>query len=127
MGGLDGVEWVCGNQLSLPLRPPAVDGVVIHADLDLVGRIEKIHYLDVEASGEVAGVDWAIGILGGIARAEGDALSAEGLVDGLNRIFPFDIMHERMARMMVNMVFLFEELQERDEAFGDRIGTLLTH
>jgi hypothetical protein len=124
--GLEGVEWVCGNQLSPPLRPPAVDEVAIHADLDLVGRIEKIYYLDVENSGQVAGVDWAIGILGMIARANGDVLSAERVVDGLNRVFPFDIMHERMARLVVNMSFSFEEHQERDREFRNRIGMLLT-
>jgi hypothetical protein len=104
-----------------------VEGLVIRAELDLVGRIKEIHYLDVEESGEVAGVDWAIGVLDGIARVEGNVLSAERLVDGLNRVFPFDSMHRRMAGIMVNMVFSFEELQERDTAFGDRIGAMLTH
>ena len=125
-GGLEGVEWGCGNQLLPPQRPPVVNELAVHADLDLVGQIEGVHYLDVEESGEVAGVDWAIGILGTIARAEGNTLSAEMLVDGLNRVFPFDTMHEKMARIMVNMVLSFEELEEQDEAFRGRIERLLT-
>jgi signal transduction histidine kinase len=36
-----------------------------------VGKIEKVHYLEVEESGEVAGVDWAVGVLCSIANAEG--------------------------------------------------------
>jgi hypothetical protein len=68
-----------------------------------VGEIEKIHYLDVEESGEVAGVNLVIGVLNSIANTEEITLSPEGLVDGLNRVFPFDTMHRRMAQQTVNM------------------------
>lgn len=123
--GLSGVEWACGNQVSSPVRPPAADALPIRLDLDFVGDIVHIHYLDMENSGEIEGVNWAIGVLGEVARAEGEALTAQRLVDGLNRVFPFDIIHQRMARTMVNMVFSFEELHERDNTFLAQIQTFL--
>jgi hypothetical protein len=90
-----------------------------------VGEIEGIHYLDVEESGEVAGVDWVIGVLYSIAKAEGTTLSPERLVDGLNRVFPFDTMHRKAAWILVNMVFSFREYQERDNEFKSRIENQL--
>jgi hypothetical protein len=118
---LDGVEWGLGNQKTPPRRPLTVTKSAIQVEADLVGEIEKIHYLDVEESGEVAGVDWVIGLLNSIANAEGVILSAQRLIEGLNRVFPFDIMHATAARLLVNTVFSFGELQERDNEFENRL------
>jgi hypothetical protein len=114
---LDGAEWNLGNPIAPPRRPLVGIDSVIQAELNLVGNIEKIHYLGVEDSGEIAGVEWAIGLLGSVAKAEGTLLSPEKLVDGLNRVFPFDMMHKKAARLLVNMVLTFRERQEQDHEF----------
>jgi hypothetical protein len=118
---LDGAAWCMGNQETPPLRSLITIEPVIQAELDLVGEIEEIYYMGTEESGEVAGVEWAIGILGSIAGAEGIQLSPERLVDGLNRVFPFDNMHKRAALQMVDMVFSFSERQERDNDFKYKV------
>jgi len=124
--GLQGAEWACGNQRVLPRFPPlAVDENIIRVKLQPVGRIEEVQYLEAEMSGEVGGVAWAIARLDEIARAEGIALAPETLVDGLNRVFPFDENHKLMARQTVNMVFSFDELRERDPEFEDEMRELL--
>jgi hypothetical protein len=118
---LDGAEWVLGNQETPPRQPLITIEPTVQAELDLVGEIEKIHYLNVEESGEVAGVDWVIGVLDSIANAEGITLSPERLVDGLNRVFPFDIMHKKAAWQTVNKVLSFRERQERDNEFESKV------
>ncbi|RYP05183.1 hypothetical protein DL765_009918 [Monosporascus sp. GIB2] len=123
--GLEAAEFGCGNQLGAGLEPLSVDGGVILAYLEVVGRIEKTHFLDVEMSGKVSGVTWALGLLHQIAIAEGTTLSAEQVVDGLNRVFPSDVETRLVARTAANMVFSFEELQERDNTFPSRIMEIL--
>ena len=116
-GSLNGAEWNLGNLIA-PSRRPLVDlDPVVQAELDLVGEIEKIRYLGVEDSGEIAGVDWVIQLLYSVAQAEETLLSPEKLVDGLNRIFPFDIIHDKAAKLLVNMVLTFKERQEQDDEF----------
>ncbi|KAM7213440.1 hypothetical protein V8F06_011178 [Rhypophila decipiens] len=127
---LEGAEWGCGNQLEAPQYPAILrDDRGIRVQLQLVGRIETIHYLDVEMSGEIAGVDWAIAILDDIARASdyitGTGLSPRDLVDGLSRVFPFDEIHKKLARHIVSMPFTFEEIQDQDPEFGERIQDCL--
>jgi hypothetical protein len=80
----------------------------------------------VEGSGEVGGVGGVIGILDSIANAVCITLFPERLVDGLNRVFPFDIMHRKMAWQMVNMVLSFGERQERDNKFRSLVEKQLT-
>jgi hypothetical protein len=114
---LDGAQWNLGDLKAPPSRPLIVIDPVVQAELDLVGEIEKIHYLGVEDSGEIAGVDWVIRLLYSVAQAEGTLLSPEKLVDGLNRVFPFDMMHKEAAKLLVNMVLTFRERQEQDDEF----------
>jgi hypothetical protein len=71
----------------------------------------------VEDSGEIAEVDWVIRLLYLVAQAEGTLFSPEKLVDSLNRIFPFDIIHNEAARLLVNMVLVFREHQDQDNDF----------
>ena len=129
--GLEGFEWRCGNQLEAPRYPPAFgENGGIRVQLQLMGKIEAIHYMDMEMAGGVDGVDWAIGVLEDIARAAqgntvGTALAPRALVDGLNRIFPFHENHERIARHTVNMAFTFEEKQAQDPRFEHRIQDCL--
>jgi hypothetical protein len=118
---LDGAEWVLGDQKTSPRRPLITIEPEVQAELDLVGEIEEIHYIGVEESGEAAGVDWAIGVLDSIAKAEGIILFPEKLVDGLNCVFPFDIMHKTAARLTANMVLSFRECQGRDNEFKSRV------
>ena len=118
---LGGVEWGLSDQRAPPRRPLTVTESSIQVEADLAGEIEKIHYLDVEESGEVAGVDWVIGLLVSIANADGVILSVQRLVEGLNRVFPFDMMHVIAARVLVNMVISFGDLQERDNEFKNNL------
>lgn len=106
---LDGAEQNLGN-LKAPLSRPLI-GIdpVVQAELDLVGEIEKIYYLGVEDSGEIAGVDQVIRLLYSVAQAEGTLLSPEKLVDGLNLVFPFDIIHKEAVKLWVNIVLTFRE------------------
>lgn len=69
----------------------------------------------------MAGVDWVIGVLDSIANAEGTTLSPERLVDGLNRVFPFDVVHRKAAWQTMNMVLSFRERQERDNEFKSKV------
>ncbi|KAL5382942.1 hypothetical protein DPSP01_006211 [Paraphaeosphaeria sporulosa] len=117
---LEGAEWVAGNQISAPERPPVIQEAV-KVLLDLVGKIEKIHYLEVEESGEVGGVEKIIGILAVIARSNGTILSPQPLYDGLIHVFPFDANHKKMAWLLARMVFSFEECQENDHEFTARL------
>jgi len=55
----------------------------------------------VEDSGEIAGVDW---------RKRLCFLSPAKLVDGLNRVFPFDMTHKEAAKPLVNMVLTFRRV-----------------
>ena len=121
--GLDGAEWDLGDQKAPGAFSMAVreaDGV-IQTELDLVGKIEHIHHLDVEESGEVAGVEWAIGILLSIAKSADKDLTAADLVDGLNRIFPFDIIHTKLAELQAGIRYSLEERRDQDRSFAVRI------
>ena len=104
--------------MSVPGEPSQL---AIYADLEFVGVLERIHYLDVEDSGKIAGVEWTIGVLNEIAKAEATTLSAETLVDGLYRVFIFDKTHSVMARVLENMALSFTELQQRDREFDIRL------
>jgi hypothetical protein len=73
--------------------------------------------LDVEDSGETDGVNWAIRVLHSIAIAEKTQLSLEKLIDGLNRVFPFDTNHEKLARASVDRILTFGKCQSRNDDF----------
>jgi hypothetical protein len=120
-GSLDAAQWILGNQESSPERTLDATDPSVLVMMDLVGSIEKIHYLDVEKSGEVTGVDWVIGLLNSIVKAEKTTLSPEKLVDGINRVFPFDIIHKKAAFSMVGMVLSFRERQEHDPEFRNHL------
>jgi hypothetical protein len=86
-----------------------------------VGNIEKIHYVEVEESAEVGGVEKIIGILAVIARNNGTILSPQSLHDGLIQISPFDTNHKEAAWHVERMVFSFEERKENDHEFIARL------
>ena len=115
---LDGAVWDLGNEISHPSLLITIKGHIVETELDLVGVIEEIQYLDVEDSGELAGVDWTIKLL---AKGKGTDLSAEQLVEGLNRVFPFDFNHSRAAQVLHGMVFSFQELQGQGREFAQSI------
>lgn len=56
-----------------------------------------------------------------IANAKTTTLSLKQLVDGINRIFPFDILHQRVAFSLVGMLLLFRERQEQDPKFWNKL------
>jgi hypothetical protein len=120
-GSLDAAQWVLGNQLSSPDRALVSTALPVIMAMDLAGTIEKIHYLDAEESGEITGVDWAIRLLNLIADAGKTTLSPERLVDGINRIFPFDILHKTVASSMVGMRLSFAEREEQDPEFRNKL------
>jgi hypothetical protein len=126
--GLDGARWDLGNEETLPRHTSIASRVdvegessqlAIYADLEFVGVLERIHYLDMEVSGEVS-VEWTIGLLNSIANEEATVLCAETLVDGFNRVFFFDNLHSKMARLQKNIALSFAELQQRDGEFDIR-------
>jgi hypothetical protein len=118
---LDGAVWDLGDEKSCPSLQITLKGHIVETELDLVGTIEEIQHLGVEDSGELAGVNWTIRLLASMAEGEGADLSAEQLVDGLNRVFPFDFIHSRAAQMLHGMMFSFQELQEQDGEFVQSI------
>ncbi|KIW33337.1 uncharacterized protein PV07_00194 [Cladophialophora immunda] len=125
--GLDHAEWDLGNQQALPQFIISFEGGLIKTDLDVVGKIEKIHYLDTEDSGEVTGVEWAIGVLGSLNGVDAGIrnLSARELVDGLNRIFPFDSLHTKCAQLLAGVVYTLEGRQSQDNRFKSKVEKCL--
>ncbi|KLU90635.1 hypothetical protein MAPG_10487 [Magnaporthiopsis poae ATCC 64411] len=123
--GLDHAEWDLGNQHTPAQSLISVEGDRITAELEVVGRIEKIHFLDVEESGEVKGVEWAIGILGSLAGGAPGELSATELIDGLNRIFPSDVIHTKAAQLIAGVEYTMEGLQRRDRRLEARVQQCL--
>ena len=122
---LDDVDWDLGDEKQSPGLQIIINNHSVETKLDFVGTIEEVQRLDVEESGELVGVDWTIRYLANISRSEGINLSAKRLVEGLNRVFPFDFTHEKAANVLNGMVFSFQELQERDEGFGASIDEQL--
>ncbi|KAH7309704.1 hypothetical protein B0I35DRAFT_440487 [Stachybotrys elegans] len=125
--GLDHAEWSLGNQQASPQFTISVEDGLIKTELSLVGKIEKIHYLDAEESGSVAGVEWAIGILGSQAGPEAGTrnLSAAELVDGLNRIFPLGSMDMRHAQQQEGVVYTMEGRENQDRSFRFKVERYL--
>jgi hypothetical protein len=119
---VDGAEWDLGNQETAPKENPVVTDGSVKVVLNQVGEITAIHYLDTEDSGEVEGVNQVIQILVAIAHTEGLVLSPNDLYDAIGCVFPFDRMHSRMARAMVNMVFSFDERQTQDSEFSTKLS-----
>ncbi|KAH0538167.1 hypothetical protein FGG08_005225 [Glutinoglossum americanum] len=118
---LDSAVWDLGDEKSYPSPQLTIKGHIVETELDLVGVVEEIQHLDVEDSGELAGVNWTIGLLASMARGEGTDLSAKRLVEGLNCVFPFDFNHSKAAQALHGMVFSFQELQEQDGEFAQSI------
>ncbi|KAK4159914.1 hypothetical protein QBC43DRAFT_326336 [Cladorrhinum sp. PSN259] len=119
---LTAAGWDLGSQRA-PSQYPIkfTDRGTIETQLDFVGKIEKVHYLDPEELGEVEGVEAAIAILCSLHRDSTTRLPAAELVDGLNRIFPFDTIHTTMARIMANLVYTLEGRQAQDRRFTYRL------
>jgi hypothetical protein len=113
--GLDHAEWALGKQESPPQSPICLDGGVVTTELDLVGTIEQIHYLDVEKSGDVGAVEWAVELLGSLTGT--GRMSDAELVDGLNRIFPFDDSHTEYAQLKAGVVYTLDGLQSDNTSF----------
>lgn len=122
---LDDVDWDLGNEKQSSGLQIVINNDTVETELDFIGTIDEVQWLDVEDSGELAGVDWTIRFLANIARSEGTSLSAERLVEGLNRVFPFDSNHAKAANVLHGMVFSFQERQEQDEGFGASIDAQL--
>jgi hypothetical protein len=119
---VDGAEWDLGNQETAPKENPVVTEVSVKVVLNQVGEIRAIHYLDTQDSGEVEGVNQVMQILVAIAHTEGLMLSPKDLYDVIGCVFPFDRMHSRMARAMLNMVFSFDERQTQDSEFSTKLS-----
>ncbi len=94
---LDGEVWDLGDEKLHPSLQITVKGNIVETELDPAGVVEEIQQLDVEDSGELAGVDWTIRLLASMSKGEGTNLSTEQLVEALNRVFPFDFNHSRVA------------------------------
>ncbi|KAK3687385.1 hypothetical protein B0T22DRAFT_489286 [Podospora appendiculata] len=120
-GDLAAAEWDLGSQRAPPQYPVRfTDSSTIETELDFMGTIEEIHYLDPEDLGEAAGVEAAIGILCSL-DSDWDSgtrgLSAAELVDGLNRIFPLDAIHTAMAQMIGGLTYTLVARQNQDRRF----------
>lgn len=123
--GLEGVKWGYGVQTTAPDHIPTItDESVIRVHLALAGEIEQICYLDVEISGEVAGVAFGVHHISEVAKAEGAEVSPQLLVDSLNRVFPLEDMYQERARQN-GWLFSFADLDGQDAEFSDRIRGLL--
>ncbi|KAL8882099.1 MAG: hypothetical protein Q9198_000841 [Flavoplaca austrocitrina] len=122
---LDDVDWNLGDEKQSSELQIIISNDTVETEHEFVGTIDEVQWLDVEDSGEVAGVDWTTRFLADIARSEGTTLSAERLVEGLNRVFPFDFNHTKAANVLHGMVFSFQGLQEQDEGFEASIDTQL--
>jgi hypothetical protein len=118
---LDDAEWQLGNEITSPRYPPILTSLGVETVMDHVGEIEKIHFLGVEESGEVEGVCWAIDTLSSISESERAHLSPKGLVDGLNRVFPFDANHKKAAWALEKMVLSFDELVMQNDTLEDKL------
>lgn len=122
---LDDVDWNLGDEKHSSELQIIISDDTVETELDFVGTIDEVQWLNVEDSGELAGVDWTIRFLANIARSDGTTLSAERLVEGLNRVFPFDFNHAKAANVLHGVVFSFQGLQEQDEGFEASINTQL--
>lgn len=100
--------------------------MVVRAELDLVGTIEELHFLRTEAAGDIEGVVWAVTLLGEIAKANSKSqLSVDALLDGLDRIFPLDILNRWTAQLGSDRKVLFTELLEHDSRLCDHLEVLM--
>jgi len=117
---LEAAEWGLGEQRAPPQYTVAFGpNGVVETKMDFVGEIEAIHYLDPEESGEVAGVGTAMEILSSLDTAR--RLTAADLFDGLNRIFPFDVIHTIMAQLVGNVAYTLEARQAQDRRFTSKV------
>lgn len=124
---LDGIDWGLQHQETAPRRSLTLTESAIQVEVHLVGVMEQTHYLDTEESGEVSGVDWGIGLLNSMANAEGIILSPQRLIEGLNRVFPIDILIEKAAAQEVSdMALSFDEFQKRDGVLQERLEEQLS-
>ncbi|KAJ4308635.1 hypothetical protein N0V84_011984 [Fusarium piperis] len=126
--GLDHAEWDLEYQQASPQCIISLVDGCIETELDVVGKMEKIHYLDAEKSGEVTGVEWAIEILNSLTTTGVSTrqLTAAELIDGLNRIFPFSSIHRRYAQDIAGVVYTLEERQSQDAGFKRKVDKFLT-
>ncbi|KAK3395253.1 hypothetical protein B0H63DRAFT_445291 [Podospora didyma] len=118
---LTAAKWDLGAQRAPPKHPIIVtENGAIETELDFVGNIQEIHYLDPEQLGEVAGVQAAIDILCSLDTST-RRLSAAELVDGLDRVFPFDTIHTMMAQIVGGLVYTLEARQDQDPRFTSKV------
>lgn len=128
----------CGlhRQFSAPSRSaPVVDVLdgengtsltVVRAELDFVGTIEELRFLDMDSRGNVEGVAWAVSLLGDIAKGRGEQRpSVDALVDGVDRIFPLDTYHRWLAQLGSYPKVVFTELFEANPRLRDYLEELL--
>ncbi|KAM7205135.1 hypothetical protein V8F20_003272 [Naviculisporaceae sp. PSN 640] len=117
---LEASEWDMGDQITLPQDPVTFDpSGTLQAQMDFAGTIEVIHSLDPEELGKASGVVTAMEIL--CPPHSPRIPTAPELVDGLNRIFPFNAMETGMAQDIKNLVYTFEGLQAEDQSFETKI------
>lgn len=120
---LENAEWGLGNQHTPARFPINVNGGVIKTELEFVGSIRRIHYLDPDKLGEVAGVELALEILSPLNGGQTGtrSLSAAELIDGLNRIFPFDMACKSIARHKAGWEYTLEARQSHDGEFTQNV------
>jgi len=117
---LDAAEWDLGDQRIPPQCTITFSpNGVIETEMDFVGEIEAIHCLDPEESGEEAGVGTAMEILYSLYTDR--RLTAADLLDGMNRIFPFDVIHTMMAQIVANLAYTLEARQTQDRRFTSKL------
>jgi hypothetical protein len=94
--GWDGLamgEWRLGDQKVGPTRSPILIDSTIRLDLEVIGTIAGMHYLDVMDCGNLSGIECTLRLLVSIAQKEQRVLSPQELLGGLNSVFPLDMMH----------------------------------
>jgi len=63
-------EWRLGDQKVGPTRSPILIDSTIRLDLEVIGTIAGMHYLDVRDCGNLSGIEWTLRLLVSIAQKE---------------------------------------------------------
>src|SRR2546423_13842891 len=113
--------WNLGTWERLPERPLIVRNGIVKPEMDVVGVIESIEYVDLRSGDSIQGLERVMSLF-----ANTGLYSALAFVSTINRIYPIEYDHQRAFQILGRLPPIsYDDFVQQDPSFNTKLEVLL--